>query len=101
MDTTLTQTGKGKKMATTTYKGRTYNLLWSGKTKYGRRAKLGFTNGTKEFWVDESKIGGSNGGHQSRSRRRVGSCQECGDRDVTLRSHDGMRVCESCASHHA
>lgn len=39
-----------------TYKGKTYLLLWSGSTKYGRRAKLGFRDGTKEFWVDEDQV---------------------------------------------
>ena len=38
------------------YKGRKYKLLWSGKTKYGRRAKLGFFDGSKEFWVDADRI---------------------------------------------
>ena len=49
-------------MATATYKGRKYKLLWSGKTKYGRRAKLGFWDGSKEFWVDEAavEVGASN-----------------------------------------
>lgn len=41
---------------TATYKGRNYKLLWSGKTKYGNRAKLGFFDGSKEFWVDASLV---------------------------------------------
>lgn len=44
---------------TTTYKGREYRLLWVGDTKYGRRAKLGFVDGTGEFWVSADAIGGS------------------------------------------
>lgn len=43
---------------TTTYKGREYELLWEGKTKFGRRAKLGFLDGSKEFWVDADTLGG-------------------------------------------
>lgn len=38
------------------YKGRKYKLLWSGETKYGRRAKLGFFDGSKEFWVAAEAI---------------------------------------------
>src|SRR5271165_2103437 len=40
------------------YKGRTYLLLWSGKTRFGTRAKLGFMDGSKEFWVELSAISG-------------------------------------------
>lgn len=52
------------------YKGKTYRLLWRGKTAHGERAKLGFIDGSKEFWVDDSLI------------REVdadqGVCAECG-----------------------
>lgn len=41
---------------TATYKSRSYRLLWKGKTKYGERAKLGFFNGEKEFWVPASEV---------------------------------------------
>ena len=41
---------------TATYKGRTYKLLFSGKTKFGNKAKLGFMDGSKEFWVDLSLV---------------------------------------------
>lgn len=41
---------------TADYKGRTYRLLWVGQTKYGRRARLEFADGSKEFWVPASKI---------------------------------------------
>lgn len=34
------------------YKGRTYKCLYSGKTKFGMKAKLAFMDGSKEFWVD-------------------------------------------------
>lgn len=42
--------------ATATYKGRTYRLLWTGPTKFGRRAKLGFMDGSKEFWVAAAAV---------------------------------------------
>lgn len=45
---------------TATYKGKPYKLLWSGPTKYGKRAKLGFMDGSKEFWVDLSQVRTSN-----------------------------------------
>jgi hypothetical protein len=38
-------------MRTVMYKGREYRLAWLGDTKYGRRAKLQFKDGSKEFWV--------------------------------------------------
>lgn len=46
----------GGSLGVVEYKGRKYNLLWKGKTKYGPRAKLQFLNGPKEFWVDLSLI---------------------------------------------
>ena len=33
------------------YKARTYVLLFLGDTKYGRRAHLAFSDGSKDFWV--------------------------------------------------
>ncbi len=38
------------------YKGKRYKLLWSGQTKHGRRAKLGWFNGQNEFWVNEDAL---------------------------------------------
>jgi uncharacterized protein (TIGR02996 family) len=38
------------------YKGRTYRLLWSGRTAHGERAKLEFLDGGKQFWVDAGSI---------------------------------------------
>lgn len=39
------------------YKGRRYRLAWYGSTeKYGLRAKLQFTDGSTEFWVDAEMI---------------------------------------------
>lgn len=54
-------------MTTTTnrigeYKGRKYRLLYSGPTKYGRRAKLAFMDGTKEFWVAADLVRETQGG---------------------------------------
>jgi hypothetical protein len=75
------------------YKGRKYKLLWIGNTKYGRRARLGFFDGSKEFWVDASAIrtlspassSGRSGGlspmEQIYGKGRYGpivTCQECG-----------------------
>lgn len=67
---------------TATYKGRTYNLLYLGMTKFGRRAKLSFLDGSKEFWVDANLV------------------RECGAAVATSRSH-GSRLdeddrCEVC-----
>ena len=41
---------------TAEYKGRKYRLLWSGKTKFGNRAKLAFMDGSKEFWADAGAV---------------------------------------------
>lgn len=38
------------------YKGRKYMLQYIGNTKFGWRARLRFTNGWKEFWVDADKL---------------------------------------------
>lgn len=38
------------------YKGRKYRLAWEGQTKFGRRAKLQFIDGSKEFWVAADSI---------------------------------------------
>lgn len=43
-------------MQVATYKGRKYKLAWSGKTKFGEKAKLQFFDGSKEFWVDLSLV---------------------------------------------
>lgn len=60
---------------TATYKGRTYRLVFIGDTKFGRRAKLAFMDGSKEFWVDASTV--SEGGSSSGSRGG-NVCGECG-----------------------
>lgn len=41
---------------TATYKGRKYLLKFLGKTKFGRRAKLAFLDGSKEFWVSADLV---------------------------------------------
>jgi hypothetical protein len=62
MKTETKKTRKDETMTTTTarqtaeYKGRKYRLAWMGQTKYGRRAKLAFFDGSKEFWVDAGKV---------------------------------------------
>jgi hypothetical protein len=39
-----------------TYKGRKYKLCFLGDTKFGRRAKLSFWDGSKEFWVSADLV---------------------------------------------
>ncbi len=41
---------------TAEYKGRKYRLAFCGETKFGRRAKLAFFDGSKEFWVAADAI---------------------------------------------
>jgi len=41
---------------TAIYKGRTYKLLFLGDTKYGKRAHLQFTDGSKDFWVSADLV---------------------------------------------
>jgi hypothetical protein len=38
------------------YKGRRYKLLFLGDTSFGKRARLAFLDGSKQFWVDAAKI---------------------------------------------
>jgi hypothetical protein len=51
------QTSRPAQSGTAQYKGRTYRLLWMGATKFGRRAHLAFTDGTKDFWINANLIG--------------------------------------------
>ena len=58
------------------YKGKPYNLLYKGKTKYGERAHLQFLNGTKDFWVDANRLDsfdmdGNNRGRGKASPKQV------------------------------
>jgi hypothetical protein len=81
---------------TASYKGRTYRLLWIGATKYGRRAKLGFWDGSKEFWADASAVSVSEA--RSSGRSASGECQ-CGACDdlLSFGYRAGQRVrCDEC-----
>jgi hypothetical protein len=73
------------------YKDRKYNCLYVGNTKFGRRAKLAFFDGSKEFWVDAGKITVTSPAPATRgfSRRRP-SCWTCRD------EHDGGTICPDC-----
>lgn len=78
------------------YNGRKYKLAWQGKTKYGERAKLAFFDGSKEFWVDSSKITTTEGSasqtksYSNRLGRRTGC--SCGSREGGSQPSD----CWSC-----
>lgn len=72
-----------------TYKGKTYRLMWEGKTKYGDKAKLAFLDGSKEFWVDRKLISHASA-PQSSSRydgRERGFCNECGEKINSKTQH--------------
>lgn len=83
---------------TCAYKGRTYRLLWVGDTKFGRRAKLGFTDGSTEFWVDAKLISESSGPAASSSRPASRSgCPCCGRAKKLVRDReDGLMKCYDC-----
>ena len=38
------------------YKGKAYRQLYSGLTKWGRRAHLEFLDRSQDFWVDASRV---------------------------------------------
>lgn len=57
---------------TAKYKGRTYRLLFMGKTKHGQRAKLAFMDGSKEFWVEASAVIETKGGGSTPTASRSG-----------------------------
>jgi hypothetical protein len=59
-------------MKTATYRGRTYKLEFIGQTKFGKRAKLAFLDGSKEFWVSASEV--KIGGDSSKSPVRIRPC---------------------------
>lgn len=68
-------------MTTATYKGRTYRCLFVGTTKYGRRARLQFFDGSKDFWVDAELVSVS---EPSRYRRNEDEeCELCGRNKYT------------------
>ena len=62
-----------------TYKGKPYNLLWSGPTKHGQRARLQFLDGSKDFWVDAALISGASHSTGDRAPRGKYLCDECGE----------------------
>mgnify|MGYP001203854126 CR=1 FL=1 len=51
-----TQRALPKKGEVVSYKGRNYTVVFAGTTKFGEKAKLAFTDGSKEFWVDLALI---------------------------------------------
>jgi len=62
-----------------TYKGKKYKLAFLGQTKFGRRAKLTFMDGSKEFWVPAEQIIEEEVPSSSRTSRKGGAvCGECG-----------------------
>lgn len=65
-----------------TYKGRTYRLLYLGDTKFGKRAKLGFSDGSKTFWADAGAIRETDSppaSHRAaRHRKEDDECEACG-----------------------
>jgi hypothetical protein len=65
-------------MATATYKGRKYRLEWSGDTKFGRKAKLSFWDGSKTFWVDLSAVTIEQGDSAPDRGNGRNVCAECG-----------------------
>jgi len=81
------------------YKGKKYKLVWVGPTKFGRRAKLQFLNGQKEFWVDEDAISPSGStGYGGSSSGRGGRCRGCGGLIRDAPHHRAMGgYCGSCA----
>lgn len=60
---------------TATYKGKTYLVKFLGDTKFGRRAKLAFLDGSKEFWVSASDI--TVCGTYTPTARRGGESRDC------------------------
>lgn len=80
------------------YKNRTYRLDWVGSTKYGRRAKLSFMDGSKTFWVNAGLITELSGNHSSGEM-----CAECGDRVGVVDAPDSSgimaKVCRRCAKY--
>lgn len=70
-----------KTTAYMTYKGRTYRLLAGPiKSKFDdtQRVKLGYTDGSKEFWVDASLC--TPAAAPSPTSKGHGKCENCGER---------------------
>ena len=74
------------KMAT--YKGRTYRLRFLGDTKFGRRAKLAFLDGSKEFWVDASLV--------AEAESPAKQTYEAGRTETRGKYRGGRAVCADC-----
>lgn len=82
-----------------TYKGKTYRILYIGATKFGKRARLQFMDGSKDFWVgaDLVTIGASSSG-QSRPASHSGRCRGCGGSIQDAAHHRAMEgYCGDCA----
>lgn len=86
------------------YNGRSYRLLWVGVTKYGRRAHLSFMDGSKDFWVDASRVSEQAAEQHTSSttvfQRHVGHgrCRECGGEIKDAPHHRAMGgLCGDCA----
>lgn len=98
----LLEASEVPKGTTGVYKGKKYRIEYLGKTKYGRRAKLQFLSGTREFWVDADLVEvppePSNWG-----RSKGNPCAECGGsmrgKGIEARDSSGLvaRVCPKCA----
>lgn len=72
-------------MQTAMYKGKKYRVEFIGETKFGRRAKLSFMDGSKQFWVPAAEVNGVKEGDDAASAaKRAGvrggmyRCPECG-----------------------
>jgi hypothetical protein len=78
---------------TATYKGKTYRLEFLGQTKFGRKAKLAFLDGSKEFWVDAALVtecdssSATRTAKSSRSQYPRTGCS-CGSRDGIIQDSD-------------
>jgi hypothetical protein len=86
------------------YKGKTYRCEYIGATKFGRRARLAFMDGSKEFWVDASLVtlvdGPSRGSSPScrKSSGGSGKCRDCGREITNAPHHRAMGgLCGDCA----
>ena len=82
---------------TASYKGRTYKLLFVGDTKFGKRAKLGFMDGSKEFWVSADAVQEVAGVYTGTRRSERGGCAACGRGGPLVRDlEDGLLKHRSC-----
>lgn len=79
---------------TAQYKGRTYRLEYLGATKFGRRAKLKFMDGSKEFWVEAGLV---TEGRADAGASRLGSYATIGQRTQARMDRTGWTGC-SCGS---